>query len=1401
VLNNLSLPTANAGTTANICQGGTTAALNGTVGGSATGGTWTTPAGGTFSPDANTLNATWTPPPGYSGTAVLTLTTTGMSPCSAVTSTVSIVVNPTNTIAAAPANSNQTVCSGVAISNITYATTGATGVSVSGLPTGLNGTWAGNVVTISGTPNVPGGGTFNYTVTMTGGCTTGQATRTGTITVTPTNTSSVASSTPTLCISTTLTAITHTTTGATGIGTVTGLPAGVTAAFAGNTITISGTPTASGTFNYSIQLTGGCGAVNATGTIIVTPNNTAAAPSSSPTLCINTALSNITIATTGATGIGTVTGLPAGVTAAFAGNTITISGTPTASGTFNYSIQLTGGCGAVNATGTIIVTPNNTAAAPSSSPTLCINTALSNITIATTGATGIGTVTGLPAGVTAAFAGNTITISGTPTASGTFNYSIQLTGGCGAVNATGTITVNPNLPASVSVSASATTICAGTSVTFTATPTNGGTSPQYQWFVNGTAVSGATASTYTTTTLANNDQVTVQLTSNATPCLTGSPATSTAIVITVNPNLPASVSVSASATTICAGTSVTFTATPTNAGTSPQYQWFVNGTAVSGATASTYTTTTLANNDQVTVQLTSNATPCLTGSPATSTAIVITVNPNLPASVSVSASATTICAGTSVTFTATPTNAGTSPQYQWFVNGTAVSGATASTYTTTTLANNDQVTVQLTSNATPCLTGSPATSTAIVITVNPNLPASVSVSASATTICAGTSVTFTATPTNAGTSPQYQWFVNGTAVSGATASTYTTTTLANNDQVTVQLTSNATPCLTGSPATSTAIVITVNPNLPASVSVSASATTICAGTSVTFTATPTNAGTSPQYQWFVNGTAVSGATASTYTTTTLANNDQVTVQLTSNATPCLTGSPATSTAIVITVNPNLPASVSVSASATTICAGTSVTFTATPTNAGTSPQYQWFVNGTAVSGATASTYTTTTLANNDQVTVQLTSNATPCLTGSPATSTAIVITVNPNSSITSQNTATQTVCINASFSALTVTAAGVGLSYQWYSNTTASTTGGTLIGGATNSNYTPDASVEGTTYYYVEVTGTCGTVTSAVSGAMIVNPAITALISGDISVCLNDAAPDVTFTNPLSLPIILTYNVNGGANQNLNIAANSSVTVTQPTTIAGTFTYNLVSAAYQSAPNCAGILIGSVDVIVRPTITASISGDTTVCINDAPPFVTFTNPLPFGIIITYNINGGVDQQIAVAANASIDIIHPTDISGTFIYTITHAVYRNNPLCPEFLNGSITIIVNQENLIQLSSATGTDNQTLCQNTALNTITYTTSGATGATVSGLPAGVTGTWSNGVVTVSGTPIVPGGGTFNYTITMTGGCTAGQSTATGTIVVTPGLSSSISGTNVLCFGNATGAADLTVNWRNSSL
>jgi hypothetical protein len=133
-------------------------------------------------------------------------------------------------------------------------------------------------------------------------------------------------------------------------------------------------------------------------------------------------------------------GVYSGVTTA----TLTISNA-TGKDTYIYRCGITdnAACTRYSYAGTLTTSaPANTAGAASSTPTLCSNTTLTNITHATTGATGIGTATGLPAGVTAAWASNTITISGTPTAGGTFNYSIPLTGGCGSVSATGSITVN-----------------------------------------------------------------------------------------------------------------------------------------------------------------------------------------------------------------------------------------------------------------------------------------------------------------------------------------------------------------------------------------------------------------------------------------------------------------------------------------------------------------------------------------------------------------------------------------------------------------------------------------------------------------------------------------------------------------------------------------------------------------------------------------------------------------------------------------------------------------------------------------------------------------------------------------------------------------------------------------------
>ncbi|HLP20435.1 MAG TPA: LamG-like jellyroll fold domain-containing protein, partial [Chitinophagales bacterium] len=194
-----------------------------------------------------------------------------------------------------------------------------------------------------------------------------------------------------------------------------------------------------------------------------------------------------------------------------------------------------------------------------------------------------------------------------------------------AVSAPVNVTVNPNQPVSVSIAQSPLgTICAGTNVTFTATPVNGGGSPAYQWKKNGNNV-GSNSASYSDAGLNNGDVITCVLTSNAT-CATSSPATSNAISMTVNPNLPVSVTIGASpAGAVCSGTNVTFTATPTNGGSTPVYQWKKNGNNV-GTNSTTYSDAGLVSGDVITCVLTSNA-ACATGSPATSNAISATVHP------------------------------------------------------------------------------------------------------------------------------------------------------------------------------------------------------------------------------------------------------------------------------------------------------------------------------------------------------------------------------------------------------------------------------------------------------------------------------------------------------------------------------------------------------------------------------------------------------------------------------------------------------------------------------------------------------------------------------------------------------------------------------------------------------
>ena len=271
------------------------------------------------------------------------------------------------------------------------------------------------------------------------------------------------------------------------------------------------------------------------------------------------------------------------------------------------------------------------------------------------------------------------------------------------VNDGASVSVTPSV--SVTSNAPSNTFCSGQSVTFTANPVNGGSSPSYQWKKNGTNISGATSPTYTTNTLANGDQISVVLTSSL-ACVTSSTGTSPAVTMTLG-TVPASVSIGSTGSSICSGTAVTFTATPTNGGSSPSYQWLLNGSPIGGATSSTYSSSSLVNGNQVSVRMTSSI-ACATGSPASSSAITMAVTASGEPTVS-------ITSVPHVSFSSSSSFAGASPTYQWYKNGVAIGGATSSTYNTLTAVPGDVFSLKMTSNY-ACKTAPSAMSNYITMT-------------------------------------------------------------------------------------------------------------------------------------------------------------------------------------------------------------------------------------------------------------------------------------------------------------------------------------------------------------------------------------------------------------------------------------------------------------------------------------------------------------------------------------------------------------------------------------------------------------------------------------------------------------------------------------------------------------
>lgn len=461
--------------------------------------------------------------------------------------------------------------------------------------------------------------------------------------------------------------------------------------------------------------TSGCTSTASTASVALVNPGTPAQPNAiagSSTGCVGSGAQTYSV--TSVAGVTYNWTLPSGWTGS--STTASISATTgTAAQAGTISVTATNSCG-TSAAQTLAVSVSSTPAQPSpitGSQSNCAGVAQLYSVIPVTGATSY-TWT-LPPGWTGT--SNTFSISATPGAGGG-NITVAATNACGS-SAVSTLAVSSSSSVSPAVSitpSTPTTICAGTPVTFTAVSTGGGTSPQYHWLKNGVSTGNYTT-TYSNSTLASGDVITLIMTSNA-PCALPSPTVSSApLTITVQPVTLTGVNINAAfstAPTVCIGTLVTFVANTTGSGAAPTYQWRLNG-AIVGTNAPTYSTSTLAAGDSVTCVMISSAT-CPAPASAMSNKIGLDVVTSIAPQIAITASPdTTMALGQPVTFTATTlVGQGPTPGYQWFKNGVGT-GATGSSYTTTAWTTGDQFYVRMVSSLT-CAAPGVATSNTLRMT-------------------------------------------------------------------------------------------------------------------------------------------------------------------------------------------------------------------------------------------------------------------------------------------------------------------------------------------------------------------------------------------------------------------------------------------------------------------------------------------------------------------------------------------------------------------------------------------------------------------------------------------------------------------------------------------------------------
>ncbi|TNF47687.1 MAG: hypothetical protein EP305_07270, partial [Bacteroidetes bacterium] len=743
-------------------------------------------------------------------------------------------------------------------------------------------------------------------------------------------------------------------------------------------------------------------------------------------------------------------------------------------------------------------------------------------------------------------------------------------GGCNSVNdpyyqfvvndlPTYTLTVDPN-----------DTICAGDLVTFTAS----GTGVKYRYKKNSNFVTSySTNGVYSTSTLVNNDTISVLIKSDLTNCVADS-----VIPITVNPLPIISMTESTTDFLICQNEPVTFTAS--GAGVGGQYELFINGVSSGLLATATIVVDTLQNGDVVTLQG-YNANGCKAFAPETFTYTVI----SLPSTAISINPGVTFCSGVPVTITATGAT-----QYQFVIDG--VPGTLSTTNSISSSSYADGTEIYVIGNSNNCTKNSDT----LILNVIASPTTALSSSDPDNTFCAGTTVTFTGSGAT-----NYQYFVNGTpqGPSSPTA-TFTSSTLSNGNVVMVTGESNG--CLVSQSFTMTVLA---NPNV---LLFSGDAdNTVCEGESITFTGA-----NAASYVLTVNG--VPGASQASPSFPQVLPVGSNTLYVTGIAANGCTG---TSPTISATVNPIPVMNLTSSDADNIICAGSPVTFTGSGSN-----QYQFFVNTTAQGSMSATnTFTTSALTNGQTVTVVGSS------LGCTSTSSGITFTVNPVPPVTLiSNDANNQFCQG---DAVTFTSAGAD-AYQFFVNGTSQ--------GAPSAVTTLDGSLLAPGSYPVSVTGTTNGCSSTSLLNVIVNANPTPSLSSndtDNTICAGQA---------------VTYTATGGNTYQFTVngAPQGSPSPLGSFNTSALVNGDVVGVIATSAQTCSTpTSMGAITVNPNPTVSLTSSdADQQICIGDnvvftatgATDYEFFVNGVSQGLpsaTNTFNTSGLTNGQSVQVAGTSL----------------------------------------------------------------------------------------------------------------------------------------------------------------------